>query len=133
MHGVGRDTLVEAVSRAGFPALHVVREQAEPDPDFPTVAFPNPEEPGAMDLALKLASEVGADIIVANDPDADRCAVGVRDGESYRMLSGDQVGVLLADFLLRPRRRPARTARRSCRRTCSDARPPRTGSRGSRR
>jgi phosphomannomutase len=101
MHGVGRDTLVEAVSRAGFPALHVVRDQAEPDPDFPTVAFPNPEEPGAMDLALKLASEVGADIIVANDPDADRAAVGVRDGEAYRMLTGDQVGVLLGDFLLR--------------------------------
>jgi phosphomannomutase len=101
MHGVGRDTMVEAVARAGFPPLHVVREQAEPDPDFPTVAFPNPEEPGAMDLALKLSSEVGADIIVANDPDADRCAVGVRDGESYRMLSGDQVGALLADFLLR--------------------------------
>ena len=101
MHGVGRDTLVEAVSRAGFPPLHVVRDQAEPDPDFPTVAFPNPEEPGAMDLALKLSSEVGADIIVANDPDADRCAVGVRDGESYRMLTGDQTGVLLGDFLLR--------------------------------
>jgi phosphomannomutase len=101
MHGVGRDTLVEAVSRAGFPPLHVVREQADPDPDFPTVAFPNPEEPGAMDLALKLASEVGADIIVANDPDADRCAAGVRDGESYRMLTGDQVGALLGDFLLR--------------------------------
>ncbi len=101
MHGVGRDTMVDAVARAGFPPMRVVREQAEPDPDFPTVAFPNPEEPGAMDLALKLSSEVGADIIVANDPDADRCAVGVRDGESYRMLSGDQVGALLADFLLR--------------------------------
>lgn len=101
MHGVGRDTLAQAVARAGFPPLHVVREQADPDPNFPTVAFPNPEEPGAMDLSLKLASEVGADIIVANDPDADRCAVGVRDGESYRMLSGDQVGALLADFLLR--------------------------------
>jgi phosphomannomutase len=101
MHGVGRDTLVEAVSRAGFPPLHVVREQGDPDPDFPTVAFPNPEEPGAMDLALKLASSYTADLIVANDPDADRCAVGVRDGESFRMLTGDQVGVLLADFLLR--------------------------------
>ena len=101
MHGVGRDTLVDAVARAGFPPLHVVREQGDPDPDFPTVVFPNPEEPGAMDLALKLASEVGADVIVANDPDADRCAVGVREGESYRMLTGDQVGVLLADFLLR--------------------------------
>jgi phosphomannomutase len=78
-----------------------VAEQGDPDPDFPTVAFPNPEEPGAMDLALKLASGVRADIIVANDPDADRCAVGVRDGESYRMLSGDQVGALLADHSLR--------------------------------
>lgn len=105
MHGVGRDTLVEVVARAGFPPLHTVPEQGDPDPDFPTVAFPNPEEPGAMDLALKLASEVSADIIVANDPDADRCAVGVRDGvdlgESYRMLSGDQVGALLADLWLR--------------------------------
>ncbi|RYJ07336.1 MAG: phospho-sugar mutase, partial [Actinomycetales bacterium] len=101
MHGVGRDTLVEVVRQAGFPALHVVREQGDPDPDFPTVVFPNPEEPGAMDLALKLASEVGADIIVANDPDADRCAVGVRDGESYRMLTGDQTGALLADHMLR--------------------------------
>ena len=101
MHGVGRDTFVEAVKRTGFPPVHVVPAQAEPDPDFPTVAFPNPEEPGAMDLALKLASEVAADIIVANDPDADRCAVGVRDGESYQMLSGDQVGSLLGDFMLR--------------------------------
>lgn len=101
MHGVGRDTLVEVVRRAGFAPLHVVREQGDPDPDFPTVAFPNPEEPGAMDLALKLASEVQADVIVANDPDADRCAVGVRDGESFRMLTGDQVGVLLAELLLR--------------------------------
>lgn len=101
MHGVGRDTLVDAVEAAGFPPLHAVAEQADPDPAFPTVAFPNPEEPGAMDLALKLASEVGADVIVANDPDADRCAVGVRDGEGYRMLTGDQVGVLLGDLWLR--------------------------------
>jgi phosphomannomutase len=101
MHGVGRDTLVEVVRRTGFPPVHTVPAQADPDPEFPTVAFPNPEEPGAMDLALKLASEVGADLIVANDPDADRCAVGVRDGESYRMLSGDQVGSLLGDFMLR--------------------------------
>ncbi len=100
LHGVGRDTLVEVVRRTGFPDLHVVVEQGDPDPDFPTVAFPNPEEPGAMDLALKRASEVQADLIVANDPDADRCAVGVRDGEGFRMLSGDQVGALLADFCL---------------------------------
>jgi len=101
LHGVGRDTLVDVVRRTRFPDLHVVREQAEPDPDFPTVAFPNPEEPGAMDLALKLASEVQADLIVANDPDADRAAVGVRDGEAFRMLTGDQVGAMLADFCLR--------------------------------
>ncbi len=100
LHGVGRDTLVDVVRRTGFPDLHVVPHQGDPDPDFPTVAFPNPEEPGAMDLALKLASEVQADLIVANDPDADRCAVGVRDGEAFRMLSGDQVGALLADFCL---------------------------------
>lgn len=101
MHGVGRDTLVEVVARAGFVPLHVVTEQGDPDPDFPTVAFPNPEEPGAMDLSLKLASSVGADVIVANDPDADRCALGVRDGESFRMLTGDQTGALLADRCLR--------------------------------
>ena len=102
LHGVGRDTLVDVVRRTEFPDLHVVREQGEPDADFPTVAFPNPEEPGAMDLSLKLASEVHADVIVANDPDADRCAVGVREaaGEAYRMLTGDQVGALLADFCL---------------------------------
>ena len=103
LHGVGRDTLVDVVRRTGFPDLHVVPEQGDPDADFPTTVFPNPEEPGAMDLALKLASGVHADVIVANDPDADRCAVGVREaaGESYRMLTGDQVGAMLADFCLR--------------------------------
>jgi phosphomannomutase len=103
LHGVGRDTLVEVVRRTEFPDLHVVPEQGDPDADFPTVVFPNPEEPGAMDLSIKLASEVHADIVVANDPDADRCAVGVREaaGEAYRMLTGDQVGALLADFCLR--------------------------------
>lgn len=101
LHGVGRDTVVDAVRRAGFPDLHTVAAQSDPDPDFPTVEFPNPEESGAMDLALALAADVNADLIVANDPDADRCAVGVRDGQSYRMLSGDEVGALLGDFLLR--------------------------------
>ncbi|MGJ9413493.1 phospho-sugar mutase [Aeromicrobium sp. CF4.19] len=101
MHGVGRDAVVEVVRRTGFAPLHVVPEQADPDPDFPTVAFPNPEEPGAMDLALALADDVGADIILANDPDADRCAVGVRGPDGYQMLTGDQTGALLADLLLR--------------------------------
>ncbi len=101
LHGVGATTLVEAVQRAGFPAPHVVEQQAQPDPDFPTVSFPNPEEPGAMDLAMALAQEVGADLVVANDPDADRCAVAVPTAEGWRMLRGDEVGALLGDFLLR--------------------------------
>ena len=106
IHGVGRETLDRVVEGAGYPALHTVPEQADPDPDFPTVAFPNPEEPGAMDLALALAREVDADLVIANDPDADRCAVAVplprHDGfDQWRMLTGDEVGGLLADLLLR--------------------------------
>ncbi|MEV7778010.1 phospho-sugar mutase [Kitasatospora sp. NPDC088351] len=106
MHGVGRDTLVAAFRRAGFPAPTVVAEQAEPDPDFPTVAFPNPEEPGAMDLAFRTAASVGPDIVIANDPDADRCAVAVPDngnggnGPGWRMLRGDDVGALLGAALV---------------------------------
>ncbi|MGW4894207.1 phospho-sugar mutase [Kitasatospora sp. NPDC004240] len=100
MHGVGRDVLVAAMRKAGFPAPTVVAEQAEPDPDFPTVAFPNPEEPGAMDLAFRTAASVGPDIIIANDPDADRCAVAVPDDGGWRMLRGDDVGALLGEALV---------------------------------
>ncbi|WP_155053895.1 phospho-sugar mutase [Streptomyces blattellae] len=101
MHGVGRDVLLAAFARAGFPAPVLVAEQAEPDPDFPTVAFPNPEEPGAMDLAFAKARETEPDLIIANDPDADRCAVAVKDGADWRMLRGDEVGSLLAAHLVR--------------------------------
>jgi phosphomannomutase len=101
MHGVGKETLLGAFARAGFPEPVLVAEQAEPDPDFPTVAFPNPEEPGAMDLAFAKARETEPDLIIANDPDADRCAVAVRDGGDWRMLRGDEVGALLAEHLVR--------------------------------
>ena len=98
MHGVGKETLLKVFAEAGFEQPILVIEQAEPDPDFPTVAFPNPEEPGAIDLSLKLAREVGADLVIANDPDADRCAAAIDDG-GWRMLRGDEVGALLGEYL----------------------------------
>ncbi|MEV5885512.1 phospho-sugar mutase [Streptomyces sp. NPDC052020] len=100
MHGVGKDVVLAAFARAGFPEPALVAEQAEPDPDFPTVAFPNPEEPGAMDLAFAKAREMDPDLVIANDPDADRCAVAVKDGADWRMLRGDEVGALLAAHLV---------------------------------
>lgn len=100
MHGVGKDVVMAAFARHGFPAPVLVTEQAEPDPAFPTVAFPNPEEPGAMDLAFAKAAEVQPDIVIANDPDADRCAVAVPDNGGWRMLRGDEVGALLAAHLV---------------------------------
>ncbi|MFE4637891.1 phospho-sugar mutase [Streptomyces sp. NPDC056773] len=103
MHGVGKDVVLAAFARAGFPEPVLVAEQAEPDPAFPTVAFPNPEEPGAMDLSFATAARVNPDIVIANDPDADRCAVAVPDASSasgWRMLRGDEVGALLAAHLV---------------------------------
>ncbi|EGD56571.1 Glucose-1,6-bisphosphate synthase [Gordonia neofelifaecis NRRL B-59395] len=95
MHGVGGDLALRAFSRCGFDDVRVVDEQFRPDPDFPTVAFPNPEEPGATDRLLALADRTDADLAVALDPDADRCAVGVRDVDGWRMLTGDETGALL--------------------------------------
>lgn len=104
LHGVGGEALPSVLETAGFEAPQVVPQQELPDPEFPTVAFPNPEEPGAIDLAVALAEQSGADIVIANDPDADRCACAVpgqAPGEGWRMLRGDEVGALLADHLLR--------------------------------
>lgn len=100
MHGVAGDTFARAWARAGFEPYIEVAEQAAPDPDFPTVAFPNPEEPGALDLAAATAVRSGSGLVLAHDPDGDRCAVMVPAGDGFRMLSGDEVGVLLAEHLL---------------------------------
>ncbi len=105
LHGVGSECMQRALREAGFTDIHEVAEQAVPDPDFPTVAFPNPEEKGAIDLSLELARRVGADVVIANDPDADRCAVAtVIDGE-WRMLHGDVTGSLLGELIARHRAR----------------------------
>lgn len=100
MHGVGTETIEKVFSNAGFPPLILVEEQAQPDPDFPTVAFPNPEEPGAIDLALEKARSMKADLVIANDPDADRCAAAIADNSgAWRMLRGDEVGALLGEYI----------------------------------
>jgi len=108
MHGVGTDVIQAAFALAGFSAPVIVASQSEPDPDFPTLVFPNPEEPGAIDASLALAAKEGADLVLANDPDADRCAVAVPDPAAgkpddpsgWRMLRGDEVGWLLGAHIL---------------------------------
>ena len=102
MHGVGTQTLSQVFAKAGFPDLILVKEQADPDPDFPTVAFPNPEEPGAIDLALATARSHNADLVIANDPDADRCAAAIKDRSGdWRMLRGDELGVIFGEWIAR--------------------------------
>ena len=101
LHGVGGALALRALREHGFTKLHVVQEQFDPDPDFPTVRFPNPEEAGAMDLAIALAQRTGANLVLANDPDADRLAVAVPDPRGgYRLLSGNEIGLLFTEYLL---------------------------------
>ena len=102
MHGVGTETVQRVFNHAGFATLILVDEQCTPDPDFPTVAFPNPEEPGAIDLAIQKARAFGADLVIANDPDADRCAAAVNDPKvGWRMLRGDELGVIFGEWIAR--------------------------------
>ncbi len=102
MHGVGTETIQRVFHKAGFQAPILVEAQAAPDPDFPTVAFPNPEEPGAIDLALETARSFDAHLVIANDPDADRCAAAVNDPiTGWRMLRGDELGAIFAESIAR--------------------------------
>ncbi len=102
MHGVGTEVVQRVFNHAGFATLILVDEQCTPDPDFPTVAFPNPEEPGAIDLALAKARDYGADLVIANDPDADRCAAAINDPKvGWRMLRGDELGVIFGEWIAR--------------------------------
>lgn len=103
MHGVAKEILVEIFTKAGFTDLHVVPEQAEPDPDFQTVEFPNPEEDGAMDMALALAQQVDADLVLANDPDGDRICAAIPTPNGWTVLGGDEIGTALADDFLKHR------------------------------
>ncbi len=100
MHGVGGEYALDVFARAGLADVHVVESQFAPDPAFPTVPFPNPEVPGATDELLKLAVDAEADVAIALDPDADRCAVGIPTPDGWRMLSGDETGWLLGDYVL---------------------------------
>lgn len=103
MHGVGGSVLLRAFEACGLPRPLVVDEQQRPDPDFPTVAFPNPEEPGAMDMVIELGRRENLDVVIANDPDADRLgvAIPVTGTDGWRLLRGDEIGWLLADHILR--------------------------------
>ncbi|NNE73201.1 MAG: deoxyribose-phosphate aldolase [Acidimicrobiales bacterium] len=101
LHGVGAGLMTHALQAGGFPPPAIVDTEADPDPNFPGMAFPNPEEPGVLDGLFALAAKTEADVALANDPDADRLAVAVPADGAWRLLSGDEVGIVLADHLLR--------------------------------
>jgi len=105
MHGVGGDVFLRVLEKAGFPEPVIVADQFSPDAGFPTVAFPNPEEPGAIDLAIATARIHGVDLVIAHDPDADRCAVAAEAPDGWRMLTGDETGALLAWWIVERLRR----------------------------
>jgi phosphomannomutase len=101
LHGVGAETFLKVFEKAGFAHPILVKEQEKPNPDFPTTPFPNPEEAGAIDLALDYAKRENADLVIANDPDADRCAIAVNDPDhGWRMLRGDEVGAIVGKYLI---------------------------------
>lgn len=133
MHGVGWETASAVVEHAGYPQPDVVAEQISPDPAFPTVAFPNPEEPGAMDLAFQAAQAAGAEFIVANDPDADRVAVAVPGPDGWRRLTGNEIGLLLGARAARAAGGSDPSPARSSRRRALARSPGSTASTGTRR
>ncbi len=102
LHGVGAETFIEVFKRAKFASPILVSEQVKPDPNFPTTPFPNPEESGSMDMALEYARRNNADVVIANDPDADRCAIAIVNQKGiWQVLRGDEVGVLIGDYLIK--------------------------------
>ena len=106
LHGTGKKLALRILDELGFTNVHIVKEQAEPDGKFPTVSYPNPEDPAAFELALKLAKEIQADIVVANDPDADRIGLHVRDNKTgeYVLFNGNMIGLTVADYLINQKR-----------------------------
>lgn len=106
LHGTGKKLALRVLDELGFTNVHIVKEQAEPDGKFPTVKYPNPEDPAAFELALKLAKEINADIVVANDPDADRIGLHVKDNETgeYILFNGNMIGLTVADYLISQKR-----------------------------
>ena len=106
LHGTGKKLALRILNELGFTNVHIVKEQAEPDGRFPTVSYPNPEDPAAFELALKLAKEIQADIVVANDPDADRIGLHVRDSKTgdYILFNGNMIGLTVADYLINQKR-----------------------------
>jgi len=108
LNGAGLKPVTRALREAGFTNITLVKEQAEPDGNFPTCPYPNPEIRAAMELGLRTCAETGADLLLATDPDCDRCGIAVRDGGEYRLLTGNEVGLLLLDYICSQRRKHGR-------------------------